>query len=251
MQSGGGRVGMDPARPLSGGPGSAEAIGVAFAHKVGIADTGAPALRKLRALPPEAVLNDLNLANMKDAGLTYAGGPVLDGQIMPVEPARAYAAGKAARVPLMVGANSADIGPMNGDQRMGEPARYVARVLASLGQPVYEYRFSYVAESLRKQWPGALHASDIPYAFDTVMARYGKDLTEQDAQAAHNMHAYWVAFAISGRPAVQGLPAWPAYDAQADTLMDFTNTGPVVGPDPWRARLDLAERVNLGHLSAP
>jgi len=47
------------------------------------------------------------------------------------------------------------------------------------------------------------------------------------------------------------LPAWPAYDAKADILLDFTNTGPVVGPDPWRARLDLAERVNLEHLSAP
>ena len=35
--------------------------------------------------------------------------------------------------------------------------------------------------------------------------------------------------------------------SKADTIMDFTNTGPVVGPDPWRARLDAAERFNLAH----
>ena len=150
----------------------------------------------LRALPAEAVLNNLNLATMAAAAATYVGGPVLDGKIMPAEPAKLYAEGKAARVPLMVGANSLDIGfmkgntvdellaqfganadkartvyevksgddvkkvafRMGGDQMMGEPARYVARAVAAHGQPVYEYRFSYVAESLRQQWPGAMHA---------------------------------------------------------------------------------------------
>jgi hypothetical protein len=33
--------------------------------------------------------------------------------------------------------------------------------------------------------------------------------------------------------------------------MDFTNSGPVVGPDPWRARFDLAEGVNVAHEAAP
>jgi len=108
------------------------------------------------------------------AAATYVGGPVLDPKIMPEEPAKAYAAGKAARMPFMVGANSLDIGfmqgktvaellsqfgpdtdkarfvygvkdtddvkavafRMGGDQIMGEPARFVARELASRGQPV-------------------------------------------------------------------------------------------------------------------
>ena len=288
VQSGGGRTSLLRGRPLAGGPDSAQAIGVAFAQQAGIAGTDRQALQKLRALPAESVVNGLNLASMgAPAAATYVGGPVLDGQIMTVAPARLYAEGKAAHVPLMVGANSLDIGfmqgktvdellaqfganadkartvyevksdddvkkvafRMGGDQVMGEPARYVARTLTAHGQPVYEYRFSYVAESLRQQSPGAMHATDIPFAFDTVAARYGKDLTAQDAAAAHSMHAYWVAFAATGKPEVTGQPAWPAYDAKSDRIMNFTNTGPVVGADPWRARLDLAEAFNLAHES--
>jgi para-nitrobenzyl esterase len=288
VQSGGGRASLLRGRPLAGGPDSAEAIGVAFAKQAGIAGTDAQALQKLRALPAESVVNGLNLASMgAPAAATYVSGPVLDGQIMAAQPARLYAEGKAAHVPLMVGANSLDIGfmqgktvddllaqfganadkartvyevksdddvkkvafRMGGDQTMGEPARYVARTLTARGQPVYEYRFSYVAESLRERSPGAMHATDIPFAFDTVAARYGKDLTAQDAAAAHSMHAYWVAFAATGKPEVTGQPAWPVYDAKSDLIMDFTNTGPVAASDPWRARLDLAEAFNLAHES--
>ena len=288
VQSGGGRASLLRGRPLAGAANSAEAVGVAFAKQAGIEGTDAQALRNLRALPAPSVVNGLNLASMgAPAAATYVGGPVLDGQIMVAEPARLYAEGKAARVPLMLGANSLDIGfmqgktvddllaqfganadkartvyqvksdddvrkiafRMGGDQMMGEPARYVARALTAHGQPVYEYRFSYVAESLRQQSPGAMHATDIPFAFDTVAARYGKDLTAQDAAAAHSMHAYWVAFAATGKPEVTGQPAWPLYDAKGDRIMDFTNTGPVAGSDPWQARLDLAEAFNLAHES--
>jgi para-nitrobenzyl esterase len=133
---------------------------------------------------------------------------------------------------------------MGGDLMMVEPAREIARLLSAHGQPVYEYRFSYVAESLRKTTPGAPHATEIPFAFDTVAARYGKDLTAADAAAAKAMHEYWVAFARTGAPAVPGLPAWPRYDTKTDAIMNFTNNGPVSGPDPWQARLDLAEALN-------
>ena len=60
------------------------------------------------------------------------------------------------------------------DRMMVEPARFIVRTVAAAGQPAFHYRFSYVAESMRKQWPGAPHATEIPYVFDTVEARYGK-----------------------------------------------------------------------------
>jgi para-nitrobenzyl esterase len=283
IQSGGGRPGIFRDRQLSGGPESAETLGVAFARKKGIEGQGADALRKLRDLPAEELARNLNLANMADS--TYVGGPVLDGQIIIANPSQLYAAGRGAQVPIMVGATSQDIGfmhansidgllkrfgpnaeaarsvyevhdsddvkfvalRMGGDQAMIEPARHIARELAARGQRVYEFRFSYVAESIRGQLGGvmgAMHASDIPFAFDTVAAKYGKDLTTSDAAAARAMNAYWVAFIRTGKPEVAGQPVWPAYVAQIDSIMNFTNTGPVAGPDPWKARLDLAQAVS-------
>ena len=50
-------------------------------------------------------------------------------------------------------------------------------------------------------------------------------------------------FARTGDPNGKGLPHWPRYSAASDELMNFTLTGPVGGPDPWKERLDLTEKA--------
>jgi para-nitrobenzyl esterase len=267
------------------GPASAESVGVAFAKSVGIDGDGEAALAALRKLPAEKVIAGLNLASMGQASQTYAGGPMIDGKLVLESPEQAYRAGHDQKLPLLIGTNSADIGFSNAktmdevmapfgadkekallaydpgktgnvrvvgylvamDRLMTEPARFAARTLAAQGVRTYIYRFSYVAESLRKQWPGAFHASEIPYVFDTVAAKYGKDLTPKDEAAAQAANAYWANFAKSGDPNGKGLVEWPAYDAQTDAILDLTNEGPKAGPDPWKVRLDLAEAVANGH----
>ena len=129
------------------------------------------------------------------------------------------------------------------DRMMIEPARFVARTLSRAGQPVWEFRFSYVAESMRSQWPGAPHASEIPFVFDTVRARYAGQLTAADQGIAQKIHAYWVQFAKTGDPNEAALPAWPQFSAGSDTLMNFTADGAVAEPDPWKARLDVTEAL--------
>ena len=48
----------------------------------GVAGTGHAAVQKLHALPPEALLTNLNLATMESpAAATYVAAPVLDGKI--------------------------------------------------------------------------------------------------------------------------------------------------------------------------
>ena len=65
----------------------------------------------------------------------------------------------------------------------------------------------------------------------------------KDQDVAKVMNAYWANFAKTGNPNAAGLPEWPAYNAKADILMDFTATGPVAKADPWRERLDLVEKL--------
>jgi para-nitrobenzyl esterase len=289
IESGGGRGGL-ASRRLAGGPNSAEAMGLALARHFGIEGTGPEALARLRAIPASTLVMGLNMATM-GANPYYVGGPIIDDRLFFGAPVRQYAEGKGARVPVMIGANSLDLGFLpaktlrelyagfgpdaararavygaggntkvgllaleaGGDQMMVEPAREIARILSARGQPVYEFRFSYVASSLRKTVPGATHASEIPFVFDTVTAHYGKRTTAADKAIARAMHAYWVAFARTGKPQVRGEPAWPAYHTASDELMNFTEHGPVGERDPRKARLDLAERANdrKAHVAPP
>lgn len=281
IESGGGRSFLLGPRYLDRenpqGQPSAEAVGIAFGKSVGIAGEDAAALAELRKLPADKVTAGLNMATMGTP--TYAG-PMVDGKIVVESPAEAYAAGHGAKVPLIAGANNLDIGfsfaktkdelfaPMGddaakakaiydpdgsrplmsvamsfaADQMMVEPSRFIVKTLAAAGQPAYEFRFSYVAESMRKQWPGAPHATEIPFVFDTVAARYGKDLTGADKATAQAANAYWVNFAKTGNPNGAGLPEWPKYSPASDQILEFTLTGPVAKPDPWKDRLDLVEK---------
>lgn len=70
------------------------------------------------------------------------------------------------------------------DKIMVEPARFVAGALAARGLATYEYRFSYVATSMRDQWKTfAPHATEIPYVFETVAVKYDH-LSSTDAAMA-------------------------------------------------------------------
>ena len=282
VESGGGRalaVGRYLRPQASGEPPSAEAAGLAFAKSVGIEGEDGAALAALRQLPAEKIVSGLNLATMFNA--TTFAGPVVDGKIVVDEPETLYRAGKAAHVALMIGTNNFDIGfprghtvddlvapfgaasaqqvlkaydpdstgktsligtRMSTDQMMIEPARFVAKTLSGQRRSVYEYRFSYVADAMRQQYPGAMHATEIPFVFDTLEARYGDKVTPQDEKVAQLANAYWVAFAKSGDPNGKGLPNWPAYDGSRDALIEFTAGGEAVAePDPWKTRLDLTE----------
>jgi para-nitrobenzyl esterase len=115
----------------------------------------------------------------------------------------------------------------------------VARLVSAQGLPAYAFRFSYVAQALRGDTPGATHASELPYVFDTVHARYGAKATKDDLATASRTIAYWVAFARQGDPTTPGLPRWPQVTPQGDAILDFTNAGPVAATDPWQARLDV------------
>lgn len=266
-----------PGRP------SAEQIGINMAKKHGITGTGADALVALRSLPAEAVTDGLNLTDLMRPPVgepTYVGGPVKDGTIVVGSTEQLLQDGKVAAVPVMIGTTSADIGfnpftdkealfasfgpfaeqarqaydpdgdadiqavgyQVGQDRSMQEPARYAAKMMTRLDVPVYLYRFGYVAESIRNGM-GAMHASDIPFFFNTANIKYPQ-ANEQDLGAANLAFRYVVNFIKKGDPNGDGLPTWKVYSPQEGNIMaleDEEHSGTEI--DPFKNRLDVVEQA--------
>jgi para-nitrobenzyl esterase len=215
--------------------------------------------------------------------ISGVAGSMIDGKLVVGTPSAAIASGNWAKVPIMVGANDRDlpIGAASSkdelfalfgddanlarsaydpagdqsldelkqqvfaDRTMTEPARYLADLVARGGGTAYLYRFSYVAEALRGNpaWQGTPHGLEIPYVFDLPAAIVKDKVTAADKKMAETTSAYWIAFAKTGDPNGGGRPQWPKYHAGVDAIINFTNSGVTVGPDPIKARLDLWAKV--------
>ncbi len=212
-------------------------------------------------------------------------GSIIDGRLVPTAPETMFAEGRQARVPVMVGANSRDLalgvadskealfapfGPLASaaraaydargeqtldelkqdvwaDETLVEPSRHLADAVARSGQPVYLYRFGYVAEAQRGTLKGTLHGFEIPYVLDLPAAIVRDKVTPDDKAMGALASAYWVSFAKTGDPNGAGRPDWPRHDPSTDRLLHFTNDGVIVGTDPLRSRLDLVQKMREQH----
>jgi len=274
------RAGVIPLRDLV----AAEAIAVDYARMLGVKGDGEAALAKLRAL---------SAAKLNQGTENYIpavfGGPqipglansILDGRLIVEAPEAAVRNGRWAMVPVLVGANDADLagspaqtknalfalfGPLApqaralydpkgeasledliqtimADRSMVEPSRNLAELVTKAGQPAYFYRFSYVPEVQRGKVPGATHAAEILFAFDGVSVALKDKATKADVAMGQTMSGYWVAFVKTGDPNGGGRPEWPRYDPSGRDVLNFANTGVTFGADPLKARLDLWRAV--------
>lgn len=196
IESGGGRDGVLTGRPMNKEnadkyyPISAETIGINFARKHGIEGTDAAALSKLRALTVAQVIDGGQESNGPGGPPTYSG-PILDGKFVIQTAESAYEAGKQAKVPLIIGSNSAEVPAgfvnarskeelfnlfgslkdeakavyspdsttefpkaltmVNTDKVWAEPARFTARAFTAKGSTAYIYLFSYVSASMQQR----------------------------------------------------------------------------------------------------
>ena len=286
VMSGGGRTGGQVRDIREDRPGlpSAATIGVNFAESKGISGSSSKALKELRGLSSEDVAGELNLATLfygdEESKRTWTG-PFKDGVTVVAGNEELFRRGEHGKVPLLVGATSADVGFLSAEtkdelfsgfgsdakaarkafdpqgdkpltelamsigamQFMVEPARYLARELTESGEKAWHYRFSYVALSMRDEWAGAPHATEIPFAFSTLEAKYGNELMPQDQATAKLMNSYFGNFARTGAPNSPGVPHWDEYDIERKNVLDFTmNELIYVGEDPWEERLNLVEK---------
>ncbi|CPR21338.1 carboxylesterase family protein [Brenneria goodwinii] len=280
IQSGSGRQNMVPKQDWQ----QAEQAGLAFAQSNDISGKDEKALEALRQIPADKIVNGLNMATMSSSAYS---GPMIDGKVITGEPQDLYRQGAFQHVPLMIGATDADIGfpaevttldeavavfadadrqkaklayqgmspqaaalAIASDAFMVEPARFVAHIWDKAGVPVWQYRFGYVAESMRDQWPAAVHASEIPYVFNTLNARYADKVTVKDQAVARQTHQYWVNFARTGQPGAADLPQWNRYSLQKDNILIIPASGAEQTKeqtDPWKTRLDLVEKLAEQH----
>lgn len=196
IESGGGRDGVLTGRPIRDVntdryyPVSAETIGINFARKQGIEGTDAAALAKLRAMTVAQVIDRGQETAGPGGPPTYAG-PILDGKLVTETAESAYKAGRQARVELIIGSNSAEVGGgfvnarskeellnlfgsmkdeakkvyesngdttfawmltmVNTDKVWAEPARFTATAFAAKGDAAYVYLFSYVSPTMKQR----------------------------------------------------------------------------------------------------
>ncbi|WP_339870787.1 carboxylesterase family protein [uncultured Brevundimonas sp.] len=273
VQSGLGRDVGTPVFAGRDGRPSLEARGVAFADSLGLAGATAAQLRavptgRLLSPPPSFYGGDLLVLDGHD------GHGLIDADVEP-----AFAAGRQAAVPLIIGSNSDEFGDirpedmspwreldaaMTGPERQAlhaayggadgyragvvsdlafnEPARRLARLHARAGHPTWLYRFDVVAAAMPGARAGAPHGSERPYVFDNLSAAPWP-VGERDRRVATAMAGYWTGFAATGDPNGDQRPVWPEYRATPGQLLMFGNDGPAAAPVPFVERLDLIEAL--------
>jgi para-nitrobenzyl esterase len=247
----------------------AEASGVKLAEAKGIAGDGPEAAAALRKLP----LSDLPLARgLGDPGRPY---PILDGRTIVGSVASIFAAGKEAKVPLVIGGNSNEaslfrpqpaqldalpeaqraavtkafdpagagdkariVNDLSTTQQITEPDRMIARLHTRNGAPTWVYYFSYVpaAEKARKPY-GAGHTDEIRFVFGKPKASFAAE----DLPLSNAMNAYWAAFAKKGDPDSAGGVAWPKFTAATEGQIEFGADGPKAREHFLKAWRDVAE----------
>ncbi len=207
-------------------------------------------------------------------------GPTVDGHLLKEAPLPAFAAGHAARIPLIIGTNSEEgvlLGPdprteglfpklSKDDQAQlaklygpaasndaalarlefrdgyfASEARWIATKVSASGAPAYLYRFEYVLGVLQARRPGAYHGSEIPFVFGRLPTQR---TDENDSRVERAMHDCWVAFARTGKPTCADAADWPAYGqggkGQDDKWMVF-DAHPAARAVDGAAALDLLQ----------
>ena len=89
------------------------------------------------------------------------------------------------------------------------------RGMKLVSAPAFQYHFT--RASRRYPALGAPHAIELRYVFNTFDPATAK---KEDRELAAKMMKYWVRFAKTGNPNVEGLPAWPEYDGEKPSCLE-------------------------------
>lgn len=106
------------------------------------------------------------------------------------------------------------------DQAFGWEMRTWARLQTKTGHSAaYLYYFTRVPPGPQSRRFGAFHASEIAYVFGTFPWPFPWEETDQ--KLSDVISSYWINFVKTGNPNAEGLPKWPAYNAQSDEVLEL------------------------------
>jgi para-nitrobenzyl esterase len=117
-----------------------------------------------------------------------------------------------------------------GDHAWRRPVMRQAELHAAHTSQTYTYLFTWRSLALGGRL-GAAHTMEIPFVFGRLDDPGMGPLTGQDGavqRLSEQMMDAWIAFARTGNPATEALPAWPAYTADRRATMVFDESVSVV-----------------------
>jgi para-nitrobenzyl esterase len=85
---------------------------------------------------------------------------------------------------------------------------------------------------------GAVHASDIPYAFGDLACSPDVPWQPEDRDLSEAMTTYWTNFARTGNPNGPGLPEWPRYDRRGNFPVLHLDSTIAAAPETHRDRYE-------------
>ena len=231
--------------PFNGISGTGEGVGEMLAADLGASDDGA-GLQKLRSMSADQILN----AWKQDRRVHFDA--IVDGWVVPEQPAKIFAEGRQMHIPVIVGSNADEAtvfghaGPQTVDaykKYLSEDAgKYWEQELRAYPaksdtqvRPAYlklqSDTLAYGAYSLAQVM---MRAKQKAYLYYFTFAEKGKRAelgayhglelrvlclglppeSGPDEKLGEAMRAYWVQFAKTGNPNEAGAPKWPAFDAR-------------------------------------
>lgn len=218
-------------------------------------DKLAAALEAFGASPMTASAEQI-LSASNAALADYDFGPVVDGGLLPQQPADRLAAGKFNAADLMIGTNrdewlmyldpatietdladwtqthpaaaplveemTARYGPaatldqIETAEQMRCPGQALADALSTGSKSVYIYEFNRVRTGAREAGLGSYHGAELPYVFDTHDDWLPTDAI--DRRISEFMVRAWAQFARTGNPNGGDGVIWPAYNETGEVL---------------------------------